>query len=115
MDTNALLATGHIPLWFLLLGLVLPRLTIFIAWLTTGIPANSLPDLVNFVLWLIFPRFLIAYFIYADIGTNNLWFWAYVLLGIFGLVGESGVSRRVVRRRTTVAPDGTKTIVEEEG
>jgi len=113
---NAFLSTGHIALWFLLLGLILPRLTIFIAWLETGIPVNPLPDLVNFVLWLIFPRFLIAFYIYTDQGMNNIWFWAYIVLGIFGLLGEGGYARRrVVRRRTTVSRDGrTTTTVEEE-
>jgi hypothetical protein len=113
---NAFLSTGHIALWFLLLGLILPRLTIFIAWLETGIPVNPMPDLANFVLWLLFPRFLIAFYIYTDQGMNNIWFWAYIILGIFGLIGEGGYAqRRVVRRRTTVSRDGnTTTTVEEE-
>ena len=115
MDLNALLATGHISLWFLLLGLVLPRLTTFIAFLEGGIPVSALPDLVNFVLWLIFPRFLIAFYIYTDLGTNNLWFWAYVILGVAGLLGEGGYAQRRIVRRTTVSRDGrTTTTVEEE-
>ena len=37
-----------------------------------------------------------AYYIYTGTGPNNLWFWAYLLLGIVGLFGESGyVHRRV--------------------
>ncbi len=116
MDTNALLSTGHIALWFLLLGLFLPRLTLFIAWLETGIPINPLPDLVNLIGWLFFPRFLIAFYIYTDQGANNIWFWAYIVLGIAGFVGEGGYAhRRVIRRRTTVSRDGaTTTTVEEE-
>jgi len=117
MDTSALLSTGHIALWFLLLGLVLPRLAIFIAWLEMGIPVNPLPDLVNFVGWLFFPRFLIAFYIYTDIGTNNLWFWAYIILGVAGMFGETGYARRRIVRRTTTTRDGagtTTTTVEEE-
>jgi hypothetical protein len=114
MDTTHLLATGHIALWFLLLGLFLPRLAIFIAWLGTGIPVNPLPDLVNFVGWLFFPRFLIAFYIYTDMGTNNLWFWAYIITGIAGMVGEGGYARRRVVRRTTVSRDGTTTTTVEE-
>ncbi len=66
--------------------------------------------------WLFLPRFLIAYYVYVDAGTSNLWFWAYLILGIVGLMGESGfVHRRVIRRRTTVTRDGnTTTTVEEE-
>ncbi len=77
---------------------------------------NPLPDLVSFVGWLFVPRFLIAYYIYSDMGTGNLWFWAYVTVGIAGLVGEGGyATRRVIRRTTTTGPDGrTTTTVEEE-
>jgi len=33
-------------------------------------------------------------------GSNNLWFWAYLVLGIVGFFGESGFVRgRVSRRR----------------
>jgi hypothetical protein len=115
MDTNALLVTGHIPLWFLILGLILPRLTVLIAYIDMGLPPNPLPDLVNFVLWLVFPRFLIATYIYADSGTN-IWFWIYVIAGVIAFLGEGGYARgRVVRKRTTVSRDGrTTTTVEEE-
>jgi hypothetical protein len=115
MDANTFLATGHIALWLLIIGLFLPRLGLFIAWITSGYPPNALPDLVNFVLWLFIPRFLMAYYIYSDIGTNNVWFWAYVLTGILGLFGEGGYARHRIVRRTTVSRDGrTTTTVEEE-
>jgi hypothetical protein len=113
---DLLLATGHFSLLFLIGGLIFPRLTLFLAWLFTAYPPNALSDIANFLLWLFLPRFLIAYFIYADLGTNNLWFWAYVVTGIMGLFGETGVvHRRVIRRRTSVTRDGqTVTTVEEE-
>ncbi len=41
MDTTAFLSTGHIALWILLLGLILPRLTLFLAWLGPGIAAAA--------------------------------------------------------------------------
>jgi hypothetical protein len=116
MDTNTFLATGHIALWLLLCGLFLPRLSLFVAWLTVGAyPPNPLPDIVNFFLWLFFPRFLMAFYIYTDIGATNLWFWAYIATGIAGTFGESGYVGRRVIRRTTVTRDGnTTTTVEEE-
>ena len=58
-----------------------------------------------------------AYYIYTDMGAANLWFWAYIILGVIGMFGETGmVHRRVIRRRTTVSRDGTTTttVVEEE-
>jgi hypothetical protein len=115
MDGYPFLATGHIALWLLLAGLFLPRLALFLAWLGSGYPVNTLPDLLNFALWLFFPRFLMAFYIYTDIGPDNLWFWAYVATGIAGLVGESGFARHRIVRRTTVSRDGrTTTTVEEE-
>lgn len=115
MDSNALFATGHIALWLLILGLFLPRLALFLAWLGMGYPPNPLPGLVNFVLWLLFPRFLIAFYIYIDAGPANIWFWAYIATGIAGFFGESGYARHRIVRRTTVSRDGqTTTTVEEE-
>ena len=55
-----------------------------------------------------------AYYIYIDMGTNNLWFWAYIVLGILGCFGETGYVRRRVTRRTTVSRDGTTTTTVEE-
>jgi hypothetical protein len=113
---HSLLATGHIAAWLLIVGLFFPRLALFAAWLGTGTyPHNPLPDLFNFLAWLFVPRFLMAYYIYLDMGTNNLWFWAYLILGIFGGWGETGYARRRIVRRTTVSRDGaTTTTVEEQ-
>ena len=114
MDTTTLLATGHIALWLLIAGLFFPRLTLVIAWLGGAYPPNTLPDLLNFISWLFLPRFLMAYYIYTDVGLNNLWFWAYLALGIAGFFGETGYVHRRVTRRTTVSRDGTTTTTIEE-
>ena len=113
MDT--LFATGHLAPWLLLAGLFFPRLALLVAWLgTASFPVNHLPDLYNFVLWLFLPRFLIAYDIYLDMGTNNLWFWAYLVTGLMGFFGESKfVHRRVVRRTSVTRNGDTTTTVEE--
>ena len=116
MDTNALLSTGPLAPWVLILGLFLPRLALFFAAFDPGAyPPNPLPDLANFVLWLIVPRFLMAFYIYVNMGPANIWFWAYVALGIAATFGEGGYVRHRVIRRTTVSRDGqTTTTVEEE-
>src|SRR5579871_6738948 len=97
-----LLATGHLALPLLVGGLFFPRLALALAALVFGgYPPNPLSVLANFFLWLFLPRFLLAYYIAIDIGTSNLWFWAYLITGIVSLVGEpSFVHRRVLRRRT---------------
>src|ERR1700733_3043462 len=116
MNGVALLQAGHIDPWILLLGLFLPRLSLFLAAFVIGdYPPNPLPMLFNVVGWLFLPRFLMAYYGYVNAGTANIWFWAYIILGIAGMVGEGGyVHRRVIRRTTTVNPDGSRTVVEEE-
>ena len=62
--TESFLATGHIALWLLIAGLFFPRLALLFAWLGTGTyPPNTLPLLLNFASWLLFPRFLMAYYV----------------------------------------------------
>ncbi len=112
---DALLATGHISFILLLAGLFFPRLSLALAaFVFGGYPANPLSDLANFFLWLFVPRFLMAYYIYLDVGANNLWFWAYIITGVVGLFGEPEFVRRRVRRRTTITRDGNTTTTVEE-
>lgn len=113
---DPLFATGHIGIWLLIGGLFFPRLALVLAaFVFGGYPHNTLSPIANFFLWLLVPRFLMAYYIYIDSGMNNIWFWAYVVTGIAALIGEpTYMRRRVVRRRTTIASDGTKTIEEIE-
>ena len=113
---DPLFATGQIALWLLIAGLFFPRLALIVAWLVTGTyPANPLSDLVNVLSWLFLPRFLMAYYIYLDMGTQNIWFWAYIIVGIAGLFGETHYARRRITRRTSVSRDGTTTTTVEEG
>ncbi len=56
-----------------------------------------------------------AYYVYTDMGTANFWFWAYLVTGVVGLFGESGLVHRKIIRRTKVTGNGeTTTTVEEE-
>lgn len=114
MDANIFQTTGDIALWLLIAGLFFPRLALVFAWFAGSYPANTLPDLLNFVLWLFVPRFLMAFYIYTVSGMNNLWFWAYIVTGIAGFCGESGYVHRRIVRRTTVSRDGTTTTTVEE-
>jgi hypothetical protein len=91
-------ATGHISLLLLLLGLFLPRISLVIACFG-AYPANPLSPLFNFLGWLFLPRFLWAYYISLDIGTHNVWFWAYLILGILGVLGEGHFFHHRVGRR----------------
>ena len=115
MDLNDLLATGPIALWLLVLGLFFPRLSLLVASLGSGTyPPNLLPLFLNLFSWIFFPRFLMAYYIYTDIGTANFWFWAYLIAGIAGFFGESGFVHRKIIRRSEVTRNGKTTTTSEE-
>ena len=101
-------------------GLFFPRLALLFAWLSSHYPANTVPDVFNVAFWLFVPRFLMAYYIYTDQGTNNIWFWAYIVTGVVGMFGESHLANRQIFRRKSItrqtAPNGdvVTTTVEEE-
>lgn len=115
MNLTIFLATGHIALLLLVIGLFFPRLALLFGFLATGnYPPNILSVLLSFFSWIFFPRFLMAYYIYTDIGTTNFWFWAYLVTGIAGFFGESRfVQRRIIRRTEVTRHGNTTTTIEE--
>jgi len=117
---NPFFNAGHIAVWLLFAGLFFPRLTLLVAWLSSRYPPNTIPDLFNVAFWLFVPRFLMAYYIYTDQGTNNIWFWAYIVTGVVGMFGETHFANRKIFRRKSVTQrtsDGkvvtTTTTIEE--
>ncbi len=72
---------------FLIFGLFVPRLTLFICMLGGNIPLNNVPFWGDFFLTLLVPRFLIAYYIYLNMG-NCGWMWAYIVVGFMFLSEE---------------------------
>jgi hypothetical protein len=90
------LATHSLPLWFLVLSLFLPRLCIFLAWLQHSM-VHYIPvtvGLIPVIVWLLVPRLLILFWIYADQGLS-LWFLIHLLAL---LLAWGGGSHRVVYR-----------------
>ncbi len=98
---NLLLVTHHLPLWFLVLSLFLPRLCIVVAWLQHSVPAYipAAVGLIPVLVALLIPRILILFWIYQDQGIGP-WF----LIHAVGLVLAygGGGSRVYSRRRTDV-------------
>jgi hypothetical protein len=82
---DAFFSVGHIALWLLVVGLFFPRLALFFAWLGNGssYPNSDMPSLLSLVLWAWVTRFLMAYYIFYDQGARNVWFWAYLLSGLW--------------------------------
>ena len=83
--------------YFLLCSLFFPRIVLLVYFLMERFPANTLPLLLNGVLGLLVPRILILIFIYQNMGTNNIWFVAHLVVLI--LTYFTGGTRTVKWRR----------------
>ncbi|RRA48812.1 hypothetical protein [Acidipila sp. EB88] len=88
-----------LPLWFLVLSLFLPRVALFLGWMSHWrFPVAPAPvgDLLSPVLWLVLPRLLVLIMIFFSQGIS-LWFVLH-LLAAFGVFGF-GTHRTVYRDR----------------
>ncbi len=84
----------EIAVWFLVLSLFVPRITLLIAYLTHGIPVNNIPFLGDLALAVILPRALVVIYIYENLGLSP-WFWVHLIMAILVYVfGVGKVSRR---------------------
>ncbi|MDP9038161.1 MAG: hypothetical protein M3O02_02665 [Acidobacteriota bacterium] len=90
-----------IPLWFLVLALFFPRLSILLAWLEHSMISFIPPvvGLVSVVLALLLPRLLILYWIYLDQGIG-LWFILHLVAALMVWGGSGGYHTQ--RRRKAV-------------
>jgi hypothetical protein len=86
-----------IPLWFLVLSLFLPRLSLFVGWIHMW--WFFVPQPWAAVLWAFLPRVLVLIFIHAHQGFD-LWFWIHLVTAIVvWLASGASHKRRRVRRR----------------
>jgi hypothetical protein len=85
-----------IPTWFLLLSLVFPRITIFIAWMTSTLPAwAGAPWFLKFLMAALVPRILVLCYIGIIMGLCA-WFWVHVIaLIIAGLITFARLASKV--------------------
>ena len=82
-----------LPTWFLVFGLIFPRMALVAALLAHAMPWNEVSGLWKVIGWLVSPRLLIAYLIYENQGSS-LWVLAYVLSAI------AAAAVVLVRKRT---------------
>jgi hypothetical protein len=88
----------HLPLWFLVLSLFVPRIALLLGWLEHWrFPVIPLAGL---ALWIFLPRVLVLFMIYLGQGIS-LWFIVHLLvaLGVFSYGGHRTVYRRYSDRR----------------
>jgi hypothetical protein len=89
--------TRGIPLWFLVLSLFLPRLSLFIGWIHMW--WFFVPQPWAAVLWALLPRVLVLIFIHAHQGFD-LWFWIHLVTALVVWSGSGAThNNRRIRRR----------------
>jgi len=84
--------------YFLLFSLFFPRLVMIVFFLLypSLYPANSVPQLADILLGIFVPRVLILIYIYQNLGYDNVWFIAHLIVMILAYFGGG---RETVRRR----------------
>jgi hypothetical protein len=69
-------------IWFLLLSLFLPRVTLFFWWICGNLPHNTTPFVADFFASIFLPRILILVWIYQSMGICA-WFWIHLVVMLF--------------------------------
>ena len=85
-------------IWFLLLSLFVPRITLFFWWLTGNLPYNTTPFAADVICSIFLPRVLVLVYIYQNQGTSE-WFWihgvALVVAWVWNLVHMEEYSKKI--------------------
>lgn len=88
----------EINFYFLLFSLFFPRIVMLVFFLVYPqlYPANSVPQLADLLLGIFVPRVLILIYIYQNMGANNIWFLAHLIVMLMAYFGGG---RETIRRR----------------
>jgi hypothetical protein len=87
--------------YFLLFSLFIPRIVmlVYLIMFPQLFPANSVPQWADLLLGVFFPRILILIYIYQNMGYDNIWFAAHLIVAILAYMGGGRETRRRRRRR----------------
>ena len=91
------LVLHHLPLWFLVFSLFLPRVALAIAWLQGILAPFHLHGVVPLLIGVLLPRVLILFLIYTDQGLS-LWFVIHLVAAVLVWGGSGGYGARRRRR-----------------
>ena len=85
--------------YFLIFSLFFPRVVmlVYLFMFPAQFPANAVPQWADLLLGIIAPRVLILIYIYQNMGADNIWFIAHMVIMILAYFGGS---RETVRRRS---------------
>jgi hypothetical protein len=91
--------------YFLIFSLFFPRLVLIVysLLLPTAFPPNTVPFLADILLGIFAPRVLILIYIYQNLGADNIWFVAHLVVMILAYFGGGWRTTRGRRRRRSEA------------
>jgi hypothetical protein len=86
-------------IYFLIFSLFFPRivLLVYLFMFPAQFPQNAVPQWADILLGVFMPRVLILIYIYQNMGANNIWFVAHLVVMILTYFGGGREARR--RRR----------------
>ena len=86
--------------YFLLFSLFFPRMTMLVYFIQDWYPNNSVPFIGDVLLGVFLPRVLILIYIYQNMGYENIWFVAHLIVMILAYFGGgTQTKRRYYKRR----------------
>jgi len=94
-----------VDFYFLLFSLFVPRIVmlVYLLMFPNLFPMNSVPQWADILLGIFFPRILILIYIYQNMGYDNIWFVAHLVVAIFAYMsGGHQTNRRRRSRREVV-------------
>lgn len=88
-------------IYFLIFSLFFPRivLLVFLFLFPHLYPANSVPQWADILLGIFAPRILVLLYIYQNLGYNNIWFIAHLVVLVLVYFGGGRETNRRRRRR----------------
>ncbi len=87
--------------YFLLFSLFFPRivLLVYLFLFPNLYPNNFVPQIADILLGVLAPRILILIYIYQNMGYENIWFAAHLIVMILAYFGGGRETRRRTRKR----------------
>ncbi len=86
--------TSDMDIYFLIFSLFFPRITLLVCFLQDWYPKNTVPFVADVLLGVFLPRALILIYIYQNMGYDNIWFVAHLLVMIMVYFGGGRETRR---------------------
>jgi len=87
--------------YFLLFSLFFPRIVmvVYVLMFPHIFPSNSVPQWADILLGVFLPRILILIYIYQNMGYDNIWFAAHLIVAVLAYFGGGRATNKRRQRR----------------